>query len=456
MPWLRIGDNVTTHPKMASLLEATDFDHQKKLTVWAAFVSLATISAAHLLDGVLEMGALAQVAPGMEKEILDLMVAAEWAKREQDANGRWHIVLDLSDPEFVHARTKEEVERERTRRNENRNPEFAIPVRVRDGDKCRWCGHAVNFNDHKSSREGTIDSLTKHEGSTVDTMVVACRGCNSGREQSPDKFKLLPEPKMPWYRDSTIRWINAHPYAVANGIHIDNGQQEISIGTEQQKESKLIGLSSPEEDMPTWAQPSDKQAAAESCTAAGPADQAAPRPQQSSQPAMDSATQEAPDGTEEARLAQAAPHKATPQPAGPRQSEEEPAWMHKSVEELRQEQAAAELCTAAGPADQAAPRPQQSSQPAMDSATQEAPDGTEEARLAQAAPQTEESDTPKSKPYPIPTAGRQTDNRRLPGSGRVGSGRAWSDLIGHGLEGFGSKGRGKRGKRGKRGGKSRG
>lgn len=452
MPWLRIGDNALTHPKMASLLEAADFDHQKKLTVWAAFVSLATISAAHLLDGVLEMGALAQVAPGMEKEILDLMVAAEWAKREKDASGRWHIVLDLSDPEFVHARTKEEVERERTRRNENRNPEFAIPVRVRDGDKCRWCGRPVNFNDHKSSREGTIDSLTKHEGSTVDTMVVACRGCNSGREQSPDKYELLPEPKMPWYRDSTIRWINAHPYSVANGIHIDNGQQEISIETEQQKEAKLIGLSSPEEDMPTWARPSDQQAAAESCTAAGPVDQAAPRPQQSSQPAMDSATQEAPDGTEEARLAQAAPHKATPQPAGSRQSvDEEPTWMHKSVEELRREQAAVVRHPAADQVTQSEPRPQQVPQPVVASATKPQGDSLG-AQGVPSAPQTEETEASKSKPYPITTAGHQTDNRRLPGSGRVGSGRAGPGLNGHGRNRHAWKGK----RRGKRGGKARG
>lgn len=48
------------------------------------------------------------------------------------------------DPEFLHLRLKAELDWERQRKADANRPNLIVPVRLRDGDGCRWCGAIVD------------------------------------------------------------------------------------------------------------------------------------------------------------------------------------------------------------------------------------------------------------------------------------------------------------------------
>ncbi|WCV10692.1 HNH endonuclease [Corynebacterium silvaticum] len=193
MAWSRFGDNIATHPLMARLLTSCDFDHQLKNEAFGLLVQLTSASAAHLTDYIVEYGHMAQVAPGREKVIIEVLSSAGLLFREKDADGR-KVLRIVDDVEFLHNRSKEEVEIDRRRAADKRNPELIPAVRHRDGDQCRWCGRTVNWKDRKSWRAATIDSLNAHKESTVETLVVACKKCNSKRGAG-EELELLPAPE---------------------------------------------------------------------------------------------------------------------------------------------------------------------------------------------------------------------------------------------------------------------
>lgn len=230
MPWLRIGDDASTHPKMFRLLEACGYNHALKNEAFGILVTAATVSAAHLEDYVVSPGLVATFAPGREKTIIDALVAAELAE--------WTTVDDrkvirlIEDEDFIHMRSREEVEIDRGRKADLRDMSLIIPVRVRDGDQCRWCGRTVNWFDRKGTRGGTIDSLSGHKLSTVDTLVVACRGCNSRRGNGTE-LELRPEPQNPYYDEKSIAWINNNQWAKDNGIHVTPKQTSLDLATAQ-------------------------------------------------------------------------------------------------------------------------------------------------------------------------------------------------------------------------------
>ncbi len=228
MAWLRIGDNVTTHPKTALLLEKCDFAHHLKNECFGLFVGLAAASAAHLTDYIVEPGLISMLAPGREKVLIGILKSTGLIK-PVEVDDRWMYEL-YNDEEFVHMRTKDEVEIDRARKRDSRRPELIVPVRVRDGDSCRWCGKTVSWDDRKSARAATIDSLTGHQESTIDTLVVACNGCNSTRHEGVE-LKLRKEPSRTevYYSPKSIAWINSHPYSLENEIVVYDRQTRLDL-----------------------------------------------------------------------------------------------------------------------------------------------------------------------------------------------------------------------------------
>lgn len=228
MAWSRMGDNILTHPKLSRLLTAANFDHSLKNEAFGALALLVSVCAAHLTDYYVEYGLVAQIAPGREKKIIDLLVEAALVER-CEVDGR-KILKICEDHEFFHNRSREEVEIDRRRERDRRNPELYIGVRVRDGDQCRWCGKTVSWADRKSARAATLDSLTSHQDSTVETLVVACKSCNS-RRGAGEELQLRPEPSRSevYYTDSTIRYVNEHQWSVENGIQIEPRQTRINL-----------------------------------------------------------------------------------------------------------------------------------------------------------------------------------------------------------------------------------
>lgn len=234
MAWLRIGDNATTHPLMSKLLMATDFKHPQKNEAFGVLVQLAAVSAGHLTDSVVELGLLAQIAPGRERDVLDTLKRAGLAT-EEEHDGERIIRLVLDDEEFIHARRREEVQQDRNRAKDKRTPGLLAQVRVRDGDRCRWCSKSVSWTNRSGYRAATYDSLTNHKDSSVDTLVVACKSCNSKRGAG-ETLTLLdpPTPEEMIYGIQTVEFVNTDPWCQDHGITITQTQPQLPIDTATQ------------------------------------------------------------------------------------------------------------------------------------------------------------------------------------------------------------------------------
>lgn len=220
MAWLKVSDTFTTHPLMMRLLGICEGNHQLKNEASGVLLDLASISAEHLMDYYVEYGALAQVAPGREDIMIDLLSRSGLLFEEQQPDGTWMLRL-VDDPGLFHMRSREEVELDRRRSKDKRNPDLLMQVRLRDGDQCRWCGKTVDWRDRRSRRRGTYDSLNGHRDSTAETLVVACWSCNS-RRGAGEVLELQdpPTPEEVHYNKYSIEFINNSQYAKDRNIHV--------------------------------------------------------------------------------------------------------------------------------------------------------------------------------------------------------------------------------------------
>ena len=51
-------------------------------------------------------------------------------------------------------------------------------VKYRDGDRCRYCGESVNWNDRRGPRGATYDHVDPNGGNSAENVVISCHHCN--------------------------------------------------------------------------------------------------------------------------------------------------------------------------------------------------------------------------------------------------------------------------------------
>lgn len=207
MPWLRVGDTAATDTRVSALRVVTRADKRTRLEVFGFVVLAATVSAQNLTDGVLRDADLANI-DARWKLLVGQACEAGLMSPTGPLNGRpaWAIVAD---DQLLHIMSRDEVEWNRTRDRDRRNPALAAPVRMRDGDACRYCTKAVSWMDRKGARGATLDHLNPGQAATSpDGAVVACRSCNSARRENPEALELRPAPVEPLYSPSTLDYLN--------------------------------------------------------------------------------------------------------------------------------------------------------------------------------------------------------------------------------------------------------
>lgn len=220
MPWLRVGDTSATHPIVLRALELDDADDRILNELFGFVGRCAVLSASHKTDYIIEMGVARQVA-GLSRwqALTDAAVFCGYFFKVIGEDGRPAFKL-VNDDELFHMRLKEEIEWERTQRNDTRNKDLTVPVRHRDGDACRWCGRVVRWGDQRSGLGGTYDHLKPGlAAETPDDLVVACRKCNQSRGSNRDEWKgrqLLPVPQDPYYGKKSKAFL------AENGIEVTN------------------------------------------------------------------------------------------------------------------------------------------------------------------------------------------------------------------------------------------
>ena len=245
MTWVRTGDNAANHPVVLAPLEREDCDDRLVNEVFGFVMLCAHQSAAHLTDYVVTKAAAISLGGSRKRAAYLIDVAIEagyFTPIEVDGRSAFQLI---NDPEFIHLRLKDEVDWERQRKRDNNNPALTVPVRLRDGDGCRWCGVIVNWSDRKGGRGGTIDHLEPQHRATVDTAVVACKSCNSSRQDgsTPRGMRdLLPEPEDPYYSESTVEWLQGNKWRERHGLAVPATSRR-SVGLNGRAEGSQPGQS---------------------------------------------------------------------------------------------------------------------------------------------------------------------------------------------------------------------
>lgn len=219
MAWLRTSDTAGNHPVvLAPLVDPTPppaMDAYLWVNALFGFVSRCATAAAGYNRSYVVSDATAASMGGPAWR-----VAAEAAERAgywtRHADSGWLI---RDDPEhFVHIRTAEEIDWERARKADSANPKLTVPVRLRDGDGCRYCGDIVRWGDPRSGRGGTYDHrVPGQQAQTPEDLRVACRSCNTIRGNDPDADKTWPPrpaPAEPFYGPETAAFLAKRGHTV--------------------------------------------------------------------------------------------------------------------------------------------------------------------------------------------------------------------------------------------------
>ncbi|MGO3895368.1 hypothetical protein [Brevibacterium aurantiacum] len=210
MAWLRTGDNVANHPIVLAVLEHHEADDQSVNETFGFIMRCALQSAAHFTDYVISYGTALALAGSKSHadRLLTLATSAGYITPVETDDGKPAFKL-IEDTDFIHIRSKEEIDFERQRDRDRKDQGLTVPVWLRDGDACRFCRRIVQWNDKKSQRSGTFDHLIPGQPATHDTYVVACRGCNSALKDLSHEERthyLLSAPPVPHYSREGIQY----------------------------------------------------------------------------------------------------------------------------------------------------------------------------------------------------------------------------------------------------------
>jgi hypothetical protein len=216
MTWLRTSDTANDSDVVTAPL-AWEPDNTWPVLDAATDMGLLSLALRGLVD------ACATTAAGGGKYVVTNGAIARnaftphWRLLAQLAEraGYWTALPDgsgyelIDDPKELYNIIREEArEWETIRRADVSNRDLTVPVRHRDGDGCRYCGHVVIWGDRKGARGGTYDHRIPGQGAkSPDDMVVACRSCNSARKDDPDKIPLLDVPTKPYYSAGTAAYL---------------------------------------------------------------------------------------------------------------------------------------------------------------------------------------------------------------------------------------------------------
>lgn len=201
MAWVKMGDDADMYPRLMEAAAHPKADARTVNELFGFVMRCAAYSAAHLTDSIIEMGVVYTYAGG-NPDVLQIALDTGLIEWTETPKGKKPKLLE--DPDFVHIRSRADVEWSRQRQRDNSDQALRQAVIARDGDQCRWCGVEVYWPGKTSARKGTLDHLKPGEAGTADTLVVACMRCNSSRADDPtgswdQSHELLPAPERPRY-----------------------------------------------------------------------------------------------------------------------------------------------------------------------------------------------------------------------------------------------------------------
>lgn len=216
MAWQRSGDTGATYPSLMATRGDPKSDDRTINEVAGFLWRLSMQSGAHLTDYVLDIGTVEMMGGPRTTELLRVAVKYRLLTKVKTNHGTAYRLIE--DPDFIHLRSRAEVEWERQQRSDTRDLALVVPVRLRDGDNCRWCGIGVVWPGTKTARSGEYDHLQPGKAGSVATMFVSCRRCNRARGGNVDDWdaghELRPAPTHPRYTRATAKFLSDNGYPV--------------------------------------------------------------------------------------------------------------------------------------------------------------------------------------------------------------------------------------------------
>jgi hypothetical protein len=226
--WGRFGDTVGMYPRLLAAVAREDAPDGAYPMMFGFLCLLAASSTAHSTDYVVGIGNVQQAGAGHWRWLLDAACKSGLLKKHRRKVHGLDAYVLIDDPAFIHIRLKAEIDWENQQRSDTENLRISVPVRLRDGDLCRYCGVVVHWRgptSTKSGRKGTYDHLEPGKAATVDTMVVACLSCNSEirDKHGEDRKPLQPVPAAPFYGSTTAKFLtmNGHPTRPTSADDLD-------------------------------------------------------------------------------------------------------------------------------------------------------------------------------------------------------------------------------------------
>ena len=211
MPWLKVSDTAAQHRIVWRALEIPGASMQSMWSLFGQVLALAVEAAAFKTDYIIERGSILKFTgtpEAAERFIAEATFCGYLTGEVPLDDGRIAYRL-VEDQDLFHMRLREEIDWENRRRNDTRKTSLIVPIRARDGDACRWCGHVVWWGDRKGGRGATYDHLNPGvPAETPEDMVVACRSCNSSRKDNAGwAVDLLPAPSAPYFSARSAAWL---------------------------------------------------------------------------------------------------------------------------------------------------------------------------------------------------------------------------------------------------------
>lgn len=211
MSWVKASDKAGAFPPLMQVIGLPDVDERTRLEL-TGFVFLMFLESGKFdLDYRLPLGTAYRCADSMQQAKRLLGYCKTLGICRDVTEGKVPMIALVEDPDFLNLQSKEDKERHNRQRNDTRDPRLEVPVRLRDGDNCRWCNVRVNWVGPKNPRRGTLDHLQPGEPGTVETLVVSCMGCNSARRDDPkwdETYELYKEPLAPRYGKATAKFLS--------------------------------------------------------------------------------------------------------------------------------------------------------------------------------------------------------------------------------------------------------
>ena len=240
MPWLKVSDTAAQHRIVWRALEIPGASMQSMWSLFGQVLALAVEAAAFKTDYIIERGSVLKFTgtpEAAEKFIADAMFCGYLTGEVPLDDGRIAYRL-IEDEDLFHMRLREEIDWENRRRNDTRKTSLIVPIRARDGDACRWCGHVVWWGDRKGGRGATYDHLNPGvPAETPDDMVVACRSCNSSRKDNAGwAVDLLPAPVKPYFSAKSAAWLTENGVPTKASVPSDKPVGRSVVATSQASE----------------------------------------------------------------------------------------------------------------------------------------------------------------------------------------------------------------------------